>query len=158
MPAISYSGTSLEGGYTGTCRSLRSFAACLVVHIWRRDHRQWSFPIIASLATFLVGFFLNDASGYHIPFWYLPSFLPVFLTVRSKWRTVALPALVLVLFVPQYAVACAEGHKYADQGKLEVAWSIIATRGSDFRLAHIFGDFIFWPVFKDLSFQWGSHG
>ena len=24
--------------------------------------------------------------------------------------------------------------------------------------AHIFGDFIFWPVFKDLSFEWAPTG
>jgi hypothetical protein len=35
-----------------------------------------------------------------------------------------------------------------------VARSAIASRGTDLSHAHIFGDSIFWPVFKDLSFQW----
>jgi len=37
---------------------------------------------------------------------------------------------------------------------LQVARSAIASRGTDLSHAHIFGDFIFWPVFKDLSFEW----
>jgi hypothetical protein len=32
-----------------------------------------------------------------------------------------------------------------------VARSAIASRGTDLSNAHIFGDSIFWPVFKDLS-------
>jgi hypothetical protein len=65
---------------------------------------------------------------------------------------------VLVLFVPQYAVAYVWGHKYARQGELQVARSAIASRGTDLSQAHIFGDFIFWPVFKDLSFEWSNLG
>jgi hypothetical protein len=38
--------------------------------------------------------------------------------------------------------------------ELQVARSAIAGRGIDLSHAHIFGDSIFWPVFKDLSFQW----
>jgi len=131
---------------------LAVFAACLVVHIWRRDYLRWPFPLIASLATFFVGFLRGN--GYYVPFWYFPSFLLVFLTIGPAWRAVALPALVLVLFIPQYAAAYVEGHKYANQGELQVARSVIASRGTDLSHAHIFGDFIFWPVFKDLSFQW----
>jgi len=130
------------------------FTACLLVHIWRRDYMQWPFPIIASLATLFIGFFLRHHNTYYTPFWYFPSFLLVFLTISVAWRAVALPALVLVLFVPQYAVAYIEGRKYADQGELQVARSAIASRSTDLSHAHIFGDSIFWPVFKDLSFQW----
>ena len=130
------------------------FAACLVVHIWRRDYMQWPFPLIASLATLLIGFLLRHGNGFYVPFWYFPSFLLVFLTISVAWRAVAVPVLVLVLFVPQYAVAYVEGHKYADQGELQVARSAIASRGTDLSHAHIFGDSIFWPVFKDLSFEW----
>jgi hypothetical protein len=133
---------------------LAIFAACLLVHIWRRDYMQWPFPIIASLATLFIGFFLHHANGFYVPFWYFPSFLLVFLTVSVAWRAVALPALVLVLFVPPYAVAYVEGRKYADQGELQVARSVIGNRGTDLSDAHIFGDFIFWPVFKDLTFEW----
>jgi hypothetical protein len=135
---------------------LAVFAACLLVHIWRRDYRQWSFPIIASLATLFIGFFISHRNLFYAPFWYFPSFLLVFLTVSAAWRAVAVPALVLVLFVPQYAMAYVWGHKYsyAAQGELQVARSIIARRGTDLSHAHIFGDFIFWPVFKDLSFEW----
>ena len=93
---------------------------------------------------------------FYTPFWYFPSFLLVFLTVSLAWRAVALPALVLVLFVPQYAVAYVRGHKYSysGQGELQVARSVIASHGTDLSQAHIFGDFMFWPVFKDLSFEW----
>jgi hypothetical protein len=35
-----------------------------------------------------------------------------------------------------------------------VARSAIASRGTDLSHAHIIGDFIFWSVFKDLSFEW----
>lgn len=133
---------------------LAVFAACLLVHIWRRDYMQWPFPIIASLATLFVGFFLPHHNYFYVPFWYFPSFLLVFQTISVAWRAVALPALVLVLFVPQYAVAYVEGHKYARQGELQVARSAISGRGTDLSHAHIFGDFIFWPVFKDLSFEW----
>ena len=133
---------------------LAVFIACLFVHIWRRDYMQWPFPIIASLATFFIGFFLPHGNGFYAPFWYFPSFLLVFLTISAAWRAVAVPALVLVLFVPQYAVAYVEGHKYARQGELQVARSIISSRGTDLSHAHIFGDSIFWPVFKDLPFQW----
>ena len=133
---------------------LAVFAICLLVHIWRRDYLQWPFPIIASLLTFFTGFFVGHANGFYVPFWYFPSFLLVFLTVSAAWRAVAVPVLVLVLFVPQYAVAYVEGHKYADQGELQVARSTIASRGANLSHAHIFGDFIFWPVFKDLSFEW----
>jgi hypothetical protein len=133
---------------------LAGFAACLVVHIWRRDYMRWPFPIIASLATFFIGLFIAHRNGFYTPFWYFPSFLLVFLTISVHWRAVAVPVLVLVLFVPQYAVAYAEGHKYARQGELQVARSAIASRGTDLRHAHIFGDSMFWPVFKDLSFQW----
>src|SRR6516164_1861815 len=38
---------------------LAVFSACLLVHIWRRDYMQWPFPIIASLGTLFVGFFLR---------------------------------------------------------------------------------------------------
>jgi hypothetical protein len=130
------------------------FTACLLVHIWRRDYMRWPFPIIASLATLFSGFFLRHGNSFYVPFWYFPSFLLVFLTISVTWRAVALPALVLVLFVPQYAVAYIEGRKYADQGELQVARSAIASRGTDLSHAHIFGDSIFWPVFKDLSFEW----
>jgi hypothetical protein len=130
------------------------FAACLVVHIWRRDYVRWPFPIIASLATLFIGFFLPHRNYFYTPFWYFPSFLLVFLTISVAWRAVALPALVLVLFVPQYAMAYLEGHKYANQSELQVARSAIASRGADLSHAHIFGDSIFWPVFKDLSFEW----
>jgi hypothetical protein len=133
---------------------LAVFAACLLIHIWRRDYVQWPFPIIASLATFFTGFLLHHGNGYYVPFWYFPSFLVVFLTARVTWRAVVLPALVLLLFIPQYAVAYVEGHKYARQDGLQVARSIIAGRGTDLSHAVIFGDFIFWPVFKDLSFEW----
>ena len=134
---------------------LAVFVACLLVHIWRRDYVQWPFPVVASLATFFVGFLLPHGNMYYTPFWYFPSFLLVFLTVSLAWRAVALPALVLILFVPQYAVAYIWGHKYsyARQGELQVARSVIAS-GTDLSHAHIFGDFIFWPVFKDLSFEW----
>jgi hypothetical protein len=133
---------------------LAVFAACLLVHIWRRDYMQWPFPIIASLATFFVGWFLPHGNSYYTPFWYFPSLLLVFLTVSVAWRAVAVPVLVLVLFVPQYAVAYVWGHKYAGQGELQVARAAIASRGTDLSHAHIFGDFKFWPVFKDLSFEW----
>jgi hypothetical protein len=133
---------------------LAVFATCLLVHIWRRDYVQWPFPLIASLATLLIGFLLRHGNGYYVPFWYFPSFLLVFLTINVAWRAVAVPVLVLVLFVPQYAVAYVKGHKYADQSELQVARSAIASRGTDLSQAHIFGDSIFWPVFKDLSFEW----
>jgi hypothetical protein len=130
------------------------FIACLLVHIWRRDYMQWPFPIIASFATLFIGFFIAHRNSFYTPFWYFPSFLLLFLTISSAWRAVAVPALVLVLFVPQYAVAYVEGHKYARQDELQVARSTIAGRGADLSDAHIFGDSILWPVFKDLSFQW----
>jgi hypothetical protein len=139
---------------------LAVFVACLVVHIWRRDYMQWPFPLAASLATLFIGFFLRHNNFFYTPFWYFPAFLLVFLTVSSAWRAVALPALVLLLFVPQYAVAYVWGHKYsyARQDELEVARSAIASRGTDLSHAHIFGDFLFWPVFKDLSFEWAPMG
>jgi hypothetical protein len=142
---------------------LAVFAVCLWVHIARRDYRQWSFPILASFATLLIGFFIAHRNYFYTPFWYFPSFLLVFLTISAAWRAVAVPVLVLVLFVPQYAVAYVWGHKYeyARQGELQVARSAIANRGTDLSRAHIFGDSIFWPVFKDLSFEWSpkvSHG
>jgi hypothetical protein len=130
------------------------FIGCLLVHIWRRDYIQWPFPIIASFATLFIGFFIAHRNGFYTPFWYFPSFLLVFLTISSAWRAVAVPALVLVLLVPQYAVAYVEGHKYARLGELQVARSAIARRGTDLSHAHIFGDSIFWLVFKDLSFEW----
>jgi hypothetical protein len=114
---------------------------------------QWPFPIIASLATLFIGFFLRG-NGFYTPFWYFPSFLLVFMTASVAWRPIVLPALVLALFVPQYAVAYVEGHKYARQGELQVARSAIAGRGTDLSHVQIFGDSIFWPVFKDLAFQW----
>jgi hypothetical protein len=135
---------------------LAIFAACLVVHIWRRDYMQWPFPIIASLATFLMGVFLRHHNGFYVPFWYFPSFLLVFMTISPLWRSVVVPVLVLVLFVPMYAMAYAEGHKYANQDELQVARTAIASRGTDLRKAQIFGDFMFWPVFKDLSFEWSA--
>jgi hypothetical protein len=137
---------------------LAIFIACLLVHIWRRDYMRWPFPIVASLATLFIGFFIAHRNSFYAPFWYFPSFLIVFLTISVAWRAVAVPALVLMLFVPQYAVAYVEGHKYADQGELRVARSIIASRGTDLGHAHIFGDSIFWPVFKDLSFEWAPNG
>jgi len=135
---------------------LAVFVACFLVHIWRRDYLQWPFPIVASSATLFIGFLLPHGNMYYTPFWYFPSFLLVFLTVSLAWRAIALPALVLVLFIPQYAVAYVWGHQYsyARQGELQLARSAIARRGTDLSHAHIFGDFIFWPVFKDLSFEW----
>jgi hypothetical protein len=137
---------------------LAVFVACLVVHIWRRDYMRWPLPIIASLATLFVGFFISHRNSFYTPFWYFPSFLLVFLTISVHWRAVAVPVLVLVLFVPQYVVAYVEGHKYARQGELQAARSAIASRGTDLSRAHIFGDSIFWPVFKDLSFEWSPTG
>jgi hypothetical protein len=133
---------------------LAVFTACLLVHIWRRDYIQWPFPIIASFATLFFGFLLHHGNVFYTPFWYFPSFLLVFLTISVSWRAVALPALILVLVVPQYAEAYIEGRKYADQSELQVARSVIASRGTDLSHAHIFGDATFWPVFKDLSFEW----
>src|SRR6202011_4678345 len=46
---------------------LAVFAACLLVHIWRRDYLQWPFPIIASLATLSIGFFLPHRNSYYTP-------------------------------------------------------------------------------------------
>jgi hypothetical protein len=63
-------------------------AACLLVHIWRRDYMQWPFPIVASLATLFVGFIIRHGNEYYIPFWYFPSFLLVFLTISVAWRAV----------------------------------------------------------------------
>jgi hypothetical protein len=133
---------------------LAIFIVCLLVHIWRRDYMQWPFPIIASFATLFIGFFIAHRNYFYTPFWYFPSFLLVFLTISVAWRAVAVPVLVLVLFVPIYAVGYIEGHKYARQDELQVARSAIASRGIDLSHAHIFGDFILWPVFKDLSFEW----
>ena len=133
---------------------LAIFAACLVVHTWRRDYLRWPFPILASLATFFIGFFIAHRNIFYTPFWYFPSFLLVFVTISIHWRPVAVPMLVLALFVPQYAVAYLEGHKYARQDELQVARSVIAGRGTNLSRAQIFGDSIFWPVFKDLAFQW----
>jgi hypothetical protein len=137
---------------------LAVFAVCLLVHIGRRDYRQWPFPLVASLATLFIGFFLSHRNYFYTPFWYFPAFLLVFLTVSAAWRAILVPALVLVLFVPQYAVAYVEGHKYARQDELQVARSAIAGHSPDLSRAHIFGDFIFWPVFKDLSFRWAPAG
>ncbi len=134
------------------------FIACLSVHIWRRDYKRWSFPIIASFATFLFGFLLAHRNYFYTPFWYFPSFLLVFMTFGRAWRGVAVPVLVLALFVPQYAVAYLEGHRYAAQGELQVARSAISSRGADLSHAQIYGDFIFWPVFKDVSFRWAPTG
>ena len=92
---------------------------------------RWPFPIIASLATLFTGFLLPDGNYFYTPFWYFPSFLPVFLTISVAWRAIAAPVLVLVLFVPQYAVGYVEGHKFAGQGELQVARSAIASRGTD---------------------------
>jgi len=102
---------------------LAVFIACLLVHVWRRDYLQWPFPAVASLATLFMGFLLPHGNMFYTPFWYFPSFLLVFLTVSRAWRAVAVPALVLVLFLPQYAVAYVWGHKfsYARQGELQVA-------------------------------------
>jgi hypothetical protein len=133
---------------------LAVFAVCLLVHIWRRDYRQWPFPLVASLGTLLVGFFLTHRNYFYTPFWYFPSFLLVFLTASAAWRAVVVPVLVLVLFFPQYAVAYVEGHKYARQDELQVARSTIAAHSVDLSRVDIVGDFIFWPVFKDLSFRW----
>jgi hypothetical protein len=130
------------------------FIACLLVHIWRREYMRWPFPIIASFGTFFIGLFIAHRNYFYTPFWYFPSFLLVFLTISIAWRAIAVPVLVLVLFVPQYAVGYVEWHKYARQNDLQVARSIIAGRGTDLSHAHIFGDSIFWPVFKDISFQW----
>jgi hypothetical protein len=137
---------------------LAIFITCLLVHIWRRDYMQWSFPVIASFATLFIGFFLRHHNYFYTPFWYFPSFLVVFLTISVAWRAIAVPVVVLVLFVPQYAVAYIEGHKYARQDELQVARSVIASRGTDLSHAQIFGDSIFWPVFKDLSFHWSPTG
>jgi hypothetical protein len=133
---------------------LAIFIACLLVYIWRGNYMRWLFPIIASLATFFVGFFISHQNYFYTPFWYFPAFLLVFVTVGVAWRAVAVPVVVLVLFVPQYAVGYVEGHKYAAQGELQVARSAIAGRGIDSSHVRIFGDSIFWPVFKDLSFEW----
>ena len=147
-------------GYFFTTRLYRHlpelviFIACLLVHIWRRHYMQWPFPIIASFATLFIGFFISHRNYFYTPFWYFPSFLLVFLTISVAWRAVAVPVLVLVLFVPIYAVGYIEGHKYARQDELQMARSIIASRSTDLSHAHIFGDFIFWPVFKDLAFEW----
>jgi len=130
------------------------FIVCLLVHIWRRDYMQWPFPIIASFATLFLGFFIAHRNGFYTPFWYFPSFLLVFLTIRVAWPAAAVPVLVLVPLVPQYAVGYVEWHKYARRDDLQVARSAIASRGTDLSHAHIFGDSIFWPVFKDLSFRW----
>jgi hypothetical protein len=78
----------------------------------------------------------------------------VFVTINVGWRAVAVPVLVLVALVPQYAVGYVEWHKYARRDDLQVARSAIASRGTDLSQAHILGDSIFWPVFKDLSFEW----
>jgi hypothetical protein len=134
------------------------FAACFLVQIWRRDYIQWPFPLVASLATLFIGFLLPHGNYFYTPFWYFPSFLLVFLTASIAWRAVAVPVLVLVLFVPQYAVGYVEGHKYARQDELQVAQSAIASHGADLSQASVFGDFIFWPVFKDLSFKWAPTG
>jgi hypothetical protein len=104
--------------------------------------------------TLFIGFFISHRNSFYTPFWYFPSFLLVFLTISVAWRAAAVPVLVLVQFVPQYAVAYVEGHKYARQGELQAARSVIASRGTDLSHAQIFGDFLFWPVFKDLSFKW----
>src|SRR6516164_7045993 len=135
---------------------LAVFVACLLVHIWRRDYAQWPFPVVASLAALFMGFVIPHGNMYYTPFWYFPSFLLVFMTVSVAWRAIAVPVFVLVLFVPQYAVAYVWGHKYsyALQGELQVARSVIDSHGTDSSHAHIFGDFIFWPLFKDLSFEW----
>jgi hypothetical protein len=135
---------------------LAVFGACLLVHVWRRDYLQWPFPVIASFATLFIGFFLRHHNYLYTPFWYFPSFLLVFLTISVAWRAVAFPALVLVLFVPQYAVGYHEAYKYAGQNELQLARSIITSRGTDLSRAYIFGDFNFWPVFKDLSFGWST--
>jgi hypothetical protein len=135
---------------------LAVFAVCLFIHIRRRDYRQWPFPLVASLGTLFVGFLLVHRNVFYTPFWYFPSFLLVFVTASAAWRAVVVPALVLVLFVPQYAVAYVWGHKYAyaRQSELQVARSDIARHSADLSHVQIFGDFIFWPVFKDLSFRW----
>jgi hypothetical protein len=135
---------------------LAIFAVCLFVHIRRRDYMQWRFPLIASLATFFIGFFLAHRNYFYTPFWYFPSFLLVFLTASAAWRAIVVPLLVLVLFVPQYAVGYVEGHKYARQDELQVARLVIARHTADLTQANIFGEFIFWPVFKDLPFKWTS--
>jgi hypothetical protein len=137
---------------------LAVFGVCLLVHTGRQDYKQWPFPLVASLATLFVGFFLAHRNYFYTPFWYFLSFLLVFLAASAAWRAIVVPALVLVLFVPQYAVAYVEGHKYARQDELQVARSAIARRSADLGRAHIFGDFIFWPVFKDLSFKWAPAG
>ncbi len=99
---------------------------------------QWPFPIIASVATLLIGFALVHHNYFYTPFWYFPAFLVVFMTASAAWRAIVLPALVLALFVPQYAVGYIEGHKYARQDELEVARSAIAGRGTDLSQAHIY--------------------
>jgi hypothetical protein len=139
---------------------LAIFAACLLAHLWRRDYLHWPFPILASSVVFFIGFILRHHNVYYTPFWYFPSFLLVFVTISIAWRAVAFPALVLALFIPQYAVAYVWGHKFAytRQAQLQVARSLITNRGADLRDAHIFGDFLFWAVFKDLSFEWAPTG
>jgi hypothetical protein len=98
------------------------FVACLLVHIWRRDYLQWPFPAVASLATLFMGFLLPHGNMYYTPFWYFPSFLLVFLTISRAWRAVALPAFVLLLFVPQYAVAYAWGTNTRTRGRGNCRW------------------------------------
>jgi hypothetical protein len=81
---------------------LAIFIACLLVHIWRRGYMQWPFAIIASFATLFIGFLIPHRNYFYTPLWYFSSFLVVFLTVRAAWCAVAVPAVVLVLFIPQY--------------------------------------------------------
>ena len=64
----------------------------------------WPFALIAS-ATLFVEFLLRHHNYFYTLFWCFLSFLPVFLTISVYWRAVAVPVLVLALFVPQYGVA-----------------------------------------------------
>jgi hypothetical protein len=57
--------------------------------------------LIASSATLFVGFLLRHHNYFYTLFWCFLSFLLVFLTISVHWRAVAVPVVVLVLFVPQ---------------------------------------------------------
>jgi hypothetical protein len=150
---ISFTSISLRQGYTGMCLSLRDLLRTSWStsgdgitcsgrsHSWLHSRR-----------------FSSDFSSLKGMFLYALPVLSLFSSrIRDGQRDVASLCGSCACAGPVRSAihgGVSRGDKYARQDELQVARSTIAGRGTDLSHAHIFGDSIFWPVFKDLSFRW----
>lgn len=119
---------------------------------WRR---ALTFPLLAMLATLLLGLVVGHANYHYAVFFMLPAYLFVFDTLSSRTKPELLFMVAAAAMIPQYAFVFHLNGKYRNREYLQVLYDVVHT-GADLadppRSVVVYGHYNTYFAFLDDTF------